>query len=98
MVDIGTLRRFGTGFRDHALARRNAFRAGIADPIAWYDTNAEARYERVAPERLHGWMADLLPAPPAAALDVGAGTGRDAAWLSSRGYKVVAVATMRRSA
>ena len=66
----------------------------MADPIAWYDANAEAaaaRYERVAPERLHGWVADLLPATPAAALDVGAGSGRDAAWLSSRGYDVVAV-------
>ena len=66
----------------------------MADPIAWYDANAEAaaaRYERIAPERLHGWMADLMPAAPAAALDVGAGSGRDAAWLSSRGYEVVAV-------
>ena len=66
----------------------------MADPIAWYDANAEAaaaRYERIAPERLHGWMADLMPAAPAAALDVGAGSGRDAAWLSSQGYEVVAV-------
>ena len=66
----------------------------MADPIAWYDANADdaaARYEGMPPERLHGWLADLLPAAPAAALDVGAGSGRDAAWLSSRGYEVVAV-------
>ncbi len=66
----------------------------MADPITWYDANAEAaaaRYERVAPERMHAWVADLMPATPAAALDVGAGSGRDAAWLSSRGYEVVAV-------
>ena len=66
----------------------------MADPIDWYDANADdaaARYERVPPERLHGWLADLLPAAPVAALDVGAGSGRDAAWLSSRGYDVVAV-------
>ena len=66
----------------------------MGDAIAWYDANAEAaaaRYERVAPERLHGWVADPLPAAPAAAPDVGAGSGRDAAWLSSRGYDVVAV-------
>ena len=66
----------------------------MADPIAWYDANADAaaaRYEGVPPERVHGWLADLLPAAPAAALDVGAGSGRDAAWLSSRGYDVVAV-------
>ena len=66
----------------------------MADAIAWYDANSDdaaARYEGVAPERLHGWLVDLLPATPAAALDVGAGSGRDAAWLSSRGYDVVAV-------
>ena len=66
----------------------------MGDPVAWYDANAEAaaaRSERVEPERLHGWMVDLLPAAPAAALDVGSGSGRDAAWLSSRGYHVVAV-------
>ena len=66
----------------------------MADPIAWYDANADdaaARYEGVPPERLHGWLADLLPAVPAAALDVGAGSGRDAAWLASRGHDVVAV-------
>ena len=66
----------------------------MADAIDWYDANADdaaARYEGVPPERLHGWLADLLPAAPAAALDVGAGSGRDAAWLSSRGYDVVAV-------
>ena len=66
----------------------------MADPNDWYDANADtaaARYEGVLPERLHGWLADLLPTAPAAALDVGAGSGRDAAWLSSRGYDVVAV-------
>ena len=66
----------------------------MADSSDWYDANADAaaaRYEGVSPERLHGWLADLLPAVPAAALDVGAGSGRDAAWLSSRGYDVVAV-------
>ncbi|MDE2904730.1 MAG: class I SAM-dependent methyltransferase [Acidobacteriota bacterium] len=66
----------------------------MAEPNDWYDANADAaaaRYEGVLPERLHGWLVDLLPTTPAAALDVGAGSGRDAAWLSSRGYDVVAV-------
>ena len=66
----------------------------MAGAIAWYDANADvaaARYEQVAPERLHAWLADLLPAAPAAALDVGAGSGRDSAWLASKGYDVVAV-------
>ncbi len=66
----------------------------MPDPIAWYDANAEVaseRYESVAFERVHGWLADLLPKPPAAVLDVGAGSGRDAAHLSGLGYDVVAV-------
>ena len=71
----------------------------MAGAIAWYDANADvaaARYERIAPERLHAWLTDLLPAAPAAALDVGAGSGRDAAWLVSRGYDVVAVEPSQR--
>ena len=66
----------------------------MPDAIAWYDANAERasdRYESVAFERVHGWLADLLPKPPAAVLDVGAGSGRDAAHLSRLGYDVVAV-------
>ena len=62
--------------------------------IAWYDDHATelaAQYESLAPESVHGWVADLLPQGKALALDVGAGTGRDAAWLTSLGYEVVAV-------
>jgi SAM-dependent methyltransferase len=49
------------------------------------------RYESVAAETVHGWLVDLLPIVPARVLDVGAGTGRDAAWLASRGLEIVAV-------
>ena len=66
----------------------------MSDEIAWYDAHAETladRYEAVSPERLHGWLADLLPSQPAAILDVGAGSGRDAAWLAYKGHEVVAV-------
>ena len=66
----------------------------MSDEIAWYDANAEAladRYEAVSPERLHGWLTDLLPSRPATILDVGAGSGRDAAWLAYKGHEVVAV-------
>lgn len=66
----------------------------MADEIAWYDAHAEPladRYESVAPERVHGWLKDLLPSQPATILDVGAGSGRDAAWLAGRGHAVVAV-------
>src|SRR5512134_2808357 len=66
----------------------------MVDPIAWYEANAEmisARYESVLMESVHGWLVDLLPSPPALILDVGAGSGRDAAWLAGKGYDVVAV-------
>ena len=52
---------------------------------------ASRRYESVAAETVHGGLVDLLPIAPALVLDVGAGTGRDAAWLASRGLEVVAV-------
>ena len=66
----------------------------MPDAIRWYDQNVSdvsRRYESVAAETVHGWLVDLLPNAPALVLDVGAGTGRDAAWLASRGLEVVAV-------
>ena len=74
------------------------------ESAAWYDAHAAelARsYEAVDPNCLHGWFVDLLPPVPALALDVGAGSGRDAAWLAGKGYAVVAVepsAAMRAEA
>ncbi len=67
---------------------------GSADPVAWYEAHAPAladAYEALDPARVHGWLSDLLPLVPALALDVGAGTGRDAAWLARLGHDVVAV-------
>jgi SAM-dependent methyltransferase len=66
----------------------------MSDAIRWYDQNisdVSRRYESVAAETVHGWLVDLLPNPPALVLDVGAGTGRDAAWLASRSLEVVAI-------
>ena len=63
------------------------------DAIAWYTENGDTvadGYERLDPRRLYGWISDLFPPPPAAVLDVGAGTGRDAAWLTSLRYDVTA--------
>ncbi|MBD0273279.1 MAG: class I SAM-dependent methyltransferase, partial [Acetobacteraceae bacterium] len=73
-------------------------------PPDWYEQNAASvvpRYEAVDPAALHGWLLDLLPAPSAAVLDVGSGSGRDAAWLASLGHEVVAAepsAAMRAEA
>src|SRR4051794_1237140 len=59
------------------------------EPSTWYDANATAlarSYEAIEPEQLHSWLVDLLPPAPALVLDVGAGTGRDAAWLARLGH------------
>lgn len=59
----------------------------------FYDDHAAelaARYERLRFEDVHAGLLDLLPAH-GAILDVGAGSGRDAAWLVAHGYRVVAV-------
>ena len=76
----------------------------MVDPVAWYDANAESvlkRYEGLSSVAVHGWLSDLLPKASAAVLDVGAGSGRDSAWLASCGHDVVAVepsVSMRRAA
>jgi len=61
---------------------------------SYYDSNAPrlaATYESLEAARLNAWFRDVLPAAPACVLDIGAGSGRDAAWLASLGYDVVAV-------
>lgn len=63
--------------------------------IPYYDQHATAlteQYEALAPEAVHHWLIDLMPTgKDLKALDVGAGSGRDAAWLASRDYEVWAV-------
>jgi SAM-dependent methyltransferase len=65
----------------------------IQNTIQWYDDHVDdvaPLYEKAAPEQLHRWFSDLLP-PLGLVIDVGAGTGRDAAWFASKGLEVVAV-------
>ncbi len=66
----------------------------IDQTIAWYDRNARAvaeQYESLRPDDLHAWFAHLLPKTPGLAIDIGAGSGRDAAWFAAKSYRVVAV-------
>ena len=76
----------------------------MVDPVAWYDANAvevAAKYDALASTAVHGWLHGLLPQDPGTVLDVGAGSGRDAAWFASMGHEVVAVepsASMRKAA
>ncbi|WP_407155469.1 class I SAM-dependent methyltransferase [Bradyrhizobium sp. STM 3557] len=50
-----------------------------------------ARYESLAAQDVHRAVLHLLPSAPARVLDIGAGTGRDAAWFAAQGHQVVAV-------
>jgi SAM-dependent methyltransferase len=62
--------------------------------VSWYDDKAAEcalRYEAVDPDVLFAWMVGLLPPQPSVVFDIGAGTGRDAAWFAKAGHEVVAV-------
>lgn len=61
--------------------------AGYADEV---DSLFE-RYESRDAASIHQPWIHLFPPAPARILDIGAGTGRDAAWLASLGHAVLAV-------
>lgn len=66
----------------------------MTESWAPYDREAEAlaaQYEALPFEIIHAALLERLPEPPAPVLDVGAGSGRDAAWFALRGHPVVAV-------
>lgn len=49
------------------------------------------RYEGLASETVHAQWRQWIPIAPSRVLDIGAGTGRDAAWFVSLGHSVLAV-------
>lgn len=49
------------------------------------------RFEVIDPAELYAPVAEVLPKVPCLVLDIGAGTGRDAAWLAAQGHRVLAV-------
>jgi SAM-dependent methyltransferase len=49
------------------------------------------RYEHLDFAEVHGPVLHLIPRVPCSAVDIGAGTGRDAAHLAAMGHRVVAV-------
>ncbi len=67
---------------------------GRASGTEGYGENADAlvkHYEGVTFAEVHRETLALMPTPPSRVLDVGAGTGRDAAALAALGHSVVAV-------
>ncbi|WP_316190417.1 class I SAM-dependent methyltransferase [Bradyrhizobium sp. SZCCHNS2096] len=69
----------------------------MADHVSGTEGYAEeaddlfVRYETHRAEDLHRAVLHLIPKQPARVVDIGAGTGRDAAWLAGLGHQVVAV-------
>jgi SAM-dependent methyltransferase len=49
------------------------------------------RFEAISSAEVFAPVQHLLPRAPSRIIDIGAGTGRDAAWFASLGHKVVAV-------
>jgi SAM-dependent methyltransferase len=62
--------------------------------VPYYEQHADrlvTQYESLACPDVHAALLDMLPPVGATVLDIGAGSGRDAAWLAANGYDVVAV-------
>lgn len=63
----------------------------LADYAAAATPALIAGYDALPSERIYASVRDLLPREPARIADIGAGTGRDAAWLAGHGHRVLAV-------
>jgi len=66
----------------------------VSDSVAGYAKEAPAlleAYERISPEALHRPVWHLIPTAPSRLLDIGSGSGRDAAHFAEMGHQVVAV-------
>jgi len=59
------------------------------------ETLAE-KYESRSFAEIHAGIIDLLPAAAGRILDIGAGSGRDAAWFADHGHEVTAVEPAQR--
>lgn len=67
--------------------------AGYADEA--HASVLAQQYENIRFDELHRDVLPLFPPPPADVLDIGAGSGRDAAELVRRGYRVMAAEPAR---
>jgi 2-polyprenyl-3-methyl-5-hydroxy-6-metoxy-1,4-benzoquinol methylase len=59
-----------------------------------YSKNADKfidQYEAISAVKVHKEWLHFLPATKSLILDVGAGSGRDAAWFADQGHEVVAI-------
>jgi SAM-dependent methyltransferase len=67
--------------------------AGISGTEGYADEAEELfrLYESIPAADAHRAVLHLIPAITSRVLDIGSGTGRDAAWFASQGHRVVAV-------
>jgi SAM-dependent methyltransferase len=69
------------------------------DVLASYATGVTpeliAGYDALPSVEIYASVLDLFPDAPARVADIGAGTGRDAAWLARQGHRVLAVEPVR---
>lgn len=69
-------------------------RLRIANVLEEYARDAQhlvQSFEGISSSDVYAHVAHLLPTRPARFIDVGAGTGRDAAWLAAQGHSVLAI-------
>lgn len=74
--------------------RAGADATAIGDVLAAYAAEAPRLTEAwsaLDPAIVYAPVADMLPDRPTTVLDIGAGTGGDAAWFAKSGHRVVAV-------
>lgn len=65
-----------------------------AETIDQYNSRVSefvGKYEALSFESINSDVLDLIPNMPGLALDVGAGSGRDAAWFARKGWDIVAL-------
>ena len=71
----------------------------MQDVLEGYATAATAgfiaAYDGLSPENIYEHVIDLFPSQNAKIADVGAGTGRDAAWFAHQGHDVLALEPVR---
>ena len=66
----------------------------LAEILDGYEEAAETlrpRYDAIDPALLYAAVLPYFPQKPCRILDIGSGTGRDAAWLAGLGHDVLAV-------
>ncbi|TGX52608.1 class I SAM-dependent methyltransferase [Sphingomonas gei] len=67
----------------------------LADYAAAATPALIAGYDALTSAQIYASVHDCLPREPARIADIGAGTGRDAAWFAEQGHRVLAVEPVR---